>query len=587
MCPQQAMNEAGAVAVARNRAVVLALGALALPLPCCAGGSDDDVLPPSPLQKPALMDVAERSATILGAAVSIDFANSGGDAQACVVAGGQGLPGGLGVAVADVNGKRTCRVSGQVAFGAAPGRVSLVVTATNAAGSGNGALALTIVEAPPGAVVDADADGLIEISSLAMLDNVRHSLDGSRYRTAAGEAGVAGGCPQGRCRGYELMANLDFDRDGDGSVWTVGRESAVSLDDDDKAEYFDTTAGGWVPIGDCGMEGAGKFAAVFEGNGHTIANFVSISGRHSIGLFGCVEGAGGQSAEIRNLSVSDSIALYTGDVSNNSVGILVGMNDGRIVNCRSSGLVVGGNGKNNFTGGLVGSHRSQHIVASSSSAAVLGAGETNDSVGGLVGLLRGSGAIIASFATGSVDGGVGRIDTAGGLVGRMESGAITASYATGAVSGGDGDGDDAGGLVGVHNGGPITASYATGAATGGGGDFDNAGALLGRGNSSMVFDSYGFTPPDGETVESRGASLPNGVSEPSGLSQSNAGDPWAANAAWDFGTASQAPALNYADYDGASAIYHCISAATAAAAPSGAILIPHCGTDPPLLPGQR
>ena len=89
-----------------------------------------------------------------------------------------------------------------------------------------------------------------------------------------------------------------------------------------------------------------------------------------------------------------------------------------------------------------------------------------------------SGTITASHASGAVDGGDGNDDWVGGLVG-VNGGTITASYATGAVDGGDGTGDRAGGLVGWNNIGTITASYASGDADGGDGSPDWVGGLVG------------------------------------------------------------------------------------------------------------
>ena len=88
-------------------------------------------------------------------------------------------------------------------------------------------------------IVDADGDGLIEIGTLAELNNVRHNLAGTTYRVDPGVAGDTGGCPAGICQGYELTANLDFDADGDGSSWTRNSDGSVTLDTgDDNDTYF-------------------------------------------------------------------------------------------------------------------------------------------------------------------------------------------------------------------------------------------------------------------------------------------------------------------------------------------------------------
>ena len=138
------------------------------------------------------------------------------------------------------------------------------------------------------------------------------------------------------------------------------------------------------------------------------------------------------------------------------------------------------------------------------------------------------GSITASYAFGSKSGGD---DNVGGLVGSNNSrSSIRASYATGAVHGSAQRGT-VGGLVG-HNEGSITASYAFGSKSGG---------------EAVAY----FTPHDG-------TAKPDGVTSANGLTATNAGTKWNDAAqktlnAWDFGSNTQAPALKYADYDGAGA----------------------------------
>ena len=62
--------------------------------------------------------------------------------------------------------------------------------------------------------VDDDNDGLIEIYSLLMLHNMRHSLNGESYN------GATRGCISTGCNGYELISDLDFDSDNDGSTFS-------------------------------------------------------------------------------------------------------------------------------------------------------------------------------------------------------------------------------------------------------------------------------------------------------------------------------------------------------------------------------
>ena len=68
---------------------------------------------------------------------------------------------------------------------------------------------------------DHDRDGLIEIHDLAMLHNMRYNLAGTSYKESANDAGAnALGCPDTGCNGYELVSDLDFDKDGDDTTWS-------------------------------------------------------------------------------------------------------------------------------------------------------------------------------------------------------------------------------------------------------------------------------------------------------------------------------------------------------------------------------
>ena len=323
-------------------------------------------------------------------------------------------------------------------------------------------------------VVDRDGNDLIEIDSLLMLHNMRHNLAGTSYKTSTASVGNSSGCPGALCRGYELTRNLDFDVNGDGSTWSGNAEDGFTLDSEDsQAGYFPVDgdgAGGWLPIGD----ETNTFAAVFDGNGHTISNLAIRRDQTYIGLFGRMNNVGESVAAIRNLGLIDSLANYTGSGSNS---VSIGGEDS--------------DGHGGFVGGLVGLQENGSISASYVvTGAVAGSDGNYDYVGGLVGFQL-DGLITASYATGDVDGGDGDYDTVGGLVGQQEGGSITASYAAGAVDGGDDDFDLVGGLVGLQLGSSaITASYATGDATGGVGD-DTVGGLVGfQSGSSTITASY-------------------------------------------------------------------------------------------------
>ena len=320
-------------------------------------------------------------------------------------------------------------------------------------------------------VVDRDGDGLIEIDSLLILHNMRHNLAGTSYKASAASVGNSFGCPATGCIGYELTRNLDFDVDGDGSTWSGDGDVGYILHlADSQADYFPVdgdNAGGWSPIGD----ETSPFAAVFDGNGHTISNLAIRRDQTYVGLFGRT----GLGAAIRNLGLVDNLADYTGSSDSEIyIGGLVGYQDSgsSITASYATGDADGGDGDYDRVGGLVGHQYQGSITASYATGDAHGGDGDYGRVGGLVGWQRG-GSITASYATGDAGGGVGDIDRVGGLVGFQGSGSsITASYATGDAHGGDGDYDRVGGLVGRQNGGLITASYATGDAHGGDGDSD-------------------------------------------------------------------------------------------------------------------
>ena len=335
--------------------------------------------------------------------------------------------------------------------------------------------------------VDFDENGLIEIYDLTMLHNMRHDLAGSSYKTSNGDTGSTTGCPMpDGCNGYELMNDLDFDTNGDGT-WTESGGTYTLDRDDTQATYFDTASGGWLPIGT--GTGSNAFSAIFEGNGFVIRNLAISRNQTHIGLFGYTTGT------LRNVGLEGALADYSGnDNGNIHIGTLVGyMERGTIHASYATGAADGGDGNFDRVGGLVGSQVSGTIRASHAGVAAEGGPGTADRVGGLVGTQGGN--IIASHATGTANGGDGNGDDVGGLVGRQNRNSIRASYATGAANGGNGN-DTVGGLVGIQlgldgntlTGSNIHASYATGTADGGMGN-DDVGGLVGW-QGSEVLASY-------------------------------------------------------------------------------------------------
>jgi hypothetical protein len=299
---------------------------------------------------------------------------------------------------------------------------------------------------PDSSDIDDDNDGLIEVSALEQLDWMRNDLNGSSLTDHAANV-MTQGCPNTGCNGYELVADLDFDTNGDGLM--NGADTYYDYDGDGENN-------GWLPIGRLGME----FTARFDGNNRRIhnlyikRNYVLVSssgdgetlGSH-IGLFGVVSGT-----QIGNLTLDGALMQVTG---RQYTGALAGVAIGSVIrNCHASGAVTGA-GDANDTGGLVGATETTRILESSTSGYTSG----NESTGGLVGVLLTSSEIGSSQASGITSG----VNYTGGLAGLMADSDIHDSHATGNVAT---NGSNTGGLVGAFIRSAIDTSYATGNVSG-------------------------------------------------------------------------------------------------------------------------
>lgn len=174
---------------------------------------------------------------------------------------------------------------------------------------------------------------------------------------------------------------------------------------------------GWQSLGNALV----KFTGNFRGQGYEICDlFINRPEESNIGLFGIV-GNG----------TVENVGVVNGNVTGkDSVGILVGKNEGTVSNAYSNGSVNG----NYYVGGLTGKNEGT-VNSSYSSGNVIG----NARVGGLIG--QNSASTNSSYATGSVTGS----NYVGGLVGKNE-GPISNSYSTGSVTGSN----YVGGLVGKN-----------------------------------------------------------------------------------------------------------------------------------------
>ena len=222
------------------------------------------------------------------------------------------------------------------------------------------------------------------------------------------------------------------------------------------------------------VEATGSFAGGLAGwnNGpisDSDARGARVSGLGSVGgLVGANSNGPGDGAN--SISRSTASAAVTG--TGNSVGGLVGWNNGPISDSHARGSVQG----LHQSGGLVG-WNSSSITDSSASGDVGDAASLGQSFGGLVGQNKG-GMIRGSSATGDVTSTKSDI---GGLVGRNE-GTITESAASGAVTGEQAVGGLVGYDRGVSSGDSISASRARGNVTG---SDERAGGLVGQSDGTI------------------------------------------------------------------------------------------------------
>ena len=348
-----------------------------------------------------------------------------------------------------------------------------------------------------------DGDGLIEINTLAQLNAIRYDLNGNgrpdttnqivNYAAAFPGRSESHGCPDtndadsdpGPCIGYELVADLDFDTDGDGSTHTNGTS--------DSGDAYHNGGGGWEPIGTTSTSASHSltFSGTFRGNGHTINNlFINRTpgAINAIGLFGRTDAKG----RIETLGVTNAFV----GTNANFMGVLVGSHSGTIIGCYVTGKVQN---RTSAIGGMVGLLNSHYATSGPS-----------------------PGAIIASYSTAEVQLTVGSAQPRGLLVGESYAGSISYSYATGRSYGFGNPGQLVGQIV--TTGGiatpAITASY-----------WDSQTTNVGGGQTTA-----GLQNPTGYT-----GIYENWNSDVDGVTGND--DPW------DFGTASQYPVLKYASHD--------------------------------------
>ena len=376
--------------------------------------------------------------------------------------------------------------------------------------------------------VDKDNDGLIEIETLDALDAIRYQPDGSGYRANAMASKITTGCPLvngvEKCRGYELVGDLDF-------LGDAGYSSTAN-----KVAW--TSGAGWQPIGDP----IKPFTGIFDGNGFTIANLtIDRADSDYIGLFGVVTGA---NARIKSVGLIDVSV-----VGNEYVGGLIGfMERGKVAGSYVKGTVAGSSLN---IGGLVGSVISSLAIEHSYTMANVMA-KRADNVGGLVGFCQGD--IRNSYAASNVTASGFIFGNIGGLVG-LGTGNIDNGYTFGDVTvTASIRVQSVGGLVGFHAG-NIRNSYAASNVTVSGFIVGNTGGLVGGGSTNPM---RSYWKMDADNPIGSANSIATNLNY-KGFTSDNLKAPVAAGTIdgdayydwntdqWDFGTFEEYPVLKYHD----------------------------------------
>lgn len=407
------------------------------------------------------------------------------------------------------------------------------------------------------AAVDTDGDGLIEINNLDDLNEIRNDVYGTSLR------GNSEGCPVDTgCLGYELTRDLDFDSNGNGSIdagdWNAGQA--------------------WVPVTGTENIMEDTFGAIFEGNGHRIHNLRinTITNYRDYGFFGRT-----YKANIRSVGFVNSVINVSTDLSTH-IGTLIGAGYAtNVSNCYvDNGIINTSNHQAHAVGGLVGSmgtglsgsvpliknayFKGSITTGGNAAGLVNWINEVNieDSyakgainarfVGGLVSNIYG-GDLINNFANVQITASV----SAGGLVETIGQGntAIRNSYALGSVTANN----SGGGLIRTISNADveITNSYANNLIQIGNNKYANLISYISQnGNVSFsISNSYWVKNPQGVVLSDASSALGSGGQLLADLQCSTNSFDTACGipgllqewdgAVWDFGDASQLPALKF------------------------------------------
>ena len=231
-----------------------------------------------------------------------------------------------------------------------------------------------------------------------------------------------------------------------------------------------------------------NYGGTFDGNGHTISGLYFNDGDAiRVGLFGIVASG----ATVRNVGVIDSFFL-----ASQTVGGVVGENDGTVENCYYSGSVTATYDGYCSAGGIVGHNLLGKIEGCHNTGTVTGV----QYIGGVVG--RNEGTVTGCYNTGAVCG----ADSVGGVAGAIEnSGTVGESYNTGDVvaapAGNFQYAGQVGGVVGNILSGSVSGCYHIGSVTATGSGNYSVGGVVGKSYlSTTVTDCYNAGSVSGEEM---------------------------------------------------------------------------------------
>ena len=211
---------------------------------------------------------------------------------------------------------------------------------------------------------------------------------------------------------------------------------------------IEVTADEWIPIGygrDYHIRPC--FDGNFDGNGHTISGTLKSDKYRVFGFFGNLD----RNARISNLTIAANVKNVTGDSNTEGslTGGIAGNNGGEINNCTNTSTVTGGTNTNLVacTGGIAGSNSNSIINCTvSANGMVIGGGGGANFTGGIAGVNWGGRNGNITNCTNNAT--VSASYSVGGLVGHND-GEIHTSLNTGNITGADYYGNNfTGGLAG-------------------------------------------------------------------------------------------------------------------------------------------